>query len=286
MPRTPHVLAIQSHVVFGHAGNSAAEFPMRRVGVNVWPLNTVQFSNHTQYGHWTGQVLPPEQIPALVDGIAAIGELGNCDAVLSGYLGSAEQAPLIATAVSRAKANGRTPLYCLDTAFGDDGRVYARPGVADAMRDQLLPLADIVRGNAFEIGTLSGIEIIDVDTAIEAAQKLARPIVVVTSVPVEDELGTLLATRDRALLATTPRIAAPPHGAGDLFTALLFGHMVAGAAVDTALQSAVRSTYHILAKSDGAPEMALIAEQLALVEPPDLIGFALTNIDLRRRAHG
>src|SRR5262245_8456091 len=75
MPRTPHILTIQSHVVFGHAGNSAAEFPMRRVGVNVWPLNTVQFSNHTQYGHWTGEVLPPEQIPSLVDGIAAIGEL-------------------------------------------------------------------------------------------------------------------------------------------------------------------------------------------------------------------
>ena len=136
------------------------------------------------------------------------------------------------------------------------------------------------------LGMLSGIDIVDVDTAIAAAAALARPIVVVTSVPVEDELGTLLATRDRALLATTPRIAAPPHGAGDLFTALLFGHMVAGAAVDTALQSAVRSTYHILARSDGAPEMALIAEQKALVEPPDLIGFALTNIDLRRRAHG
>ena len=76
MPRTPHLLAIQSHVVFGHAGNAAAVFPMQRIGINVWPLNTVQFSNHTQYGRWTGQVLPPEQIPALLDGIAGIGELG------------------------------------------------------------------------------------------------------------------------------------------------------------------------------------------------------------------
>ncbi|MEX5669261.1 pyridoxal kinase, partial [Pseudomonas neuropathica] len=91
MKRTPHLLAIQSHVVFGHAGNSAAVFPMQRVGVNVWPLNTVQFSNHTQYGQWTGDVLAPHQIPELVEGIAAIGELGNCDAVLSGYLGSAAQ---------------------------------------------------------------------------------------------------------------------------------------------------------------------------------------------------
>lgn len=103
MPRTPHLLAIQSHVVFGHAGNAAAVFPMQRIGINVWPLNTVQFSNHTQYGRWTGQVLPPEQIPALVDGIAGIGELGNCDAVLSGYLGSAAQGQLRAGMAGQAQ---------------------------------------------------------------------------------------------------------------------------------------------------------------------------------------
>jgi len=220
------------------------------------------------------------------DALEAQGRLGEVDAVLSGYLGSAEQAPLIVSAVTRAKTSSKTPLYCLDPAFGDDGRIYARPGVMEAMRDLLLPLADIVRGNVFELSTLSGIEVADVDTAIEAARKLARPIVVATSVPVEDELGTLLVTRDQALLATTPRLAAPPHGAGDLFTALLFGHMVLGETVDAALQGAVRSTYHILKSSDGAPEMALIAEQAALDSPPEIAGFALTPIDLRRRAHG
>lgn len=87
-----NILSIQSHVVFGHAGNSASEFPMRRMGVNVWPLNTVQFSNHTQYPEkWTGCVMSAEHITDIVDGIAAIGKLSQCDAVLSGYLGSAEQ---------------------------------------------------------------------------------------------------------------------------------------------------------------------------------------------------
>jgi pyridoxal/pyridoxine/pyridoxamine kinase len=138
----------------------------------------------------------------------------------------------------------------------------------------------------FELSTLSGIDVADVDTAIEAAQKLSRPIVVVTSVPVDEDLGTLLVAGEQALLATTPRIAAPPHGAGDLLTSVLFGHMVAGVAVDAALQRAVLSTYRILAASDGAPEMALIAEQAALVEPPAVAGFALTPIELRRRAHG
>lgn len=86
-----NILAIQSHVVYGHAGNSAAEFPMRRLGANVWPLNTVQFSNHTQYGKWTGCVMPPSHLTEIVQGIAAIDKLHTCDAVLSGYLGSAEQ---------------------------------------------------------------------------------------------------------------------------------------------------------------------------------------------------
>lgn len=111
MKRTPHLLAIQSHVVFGHAGNSAAVFPMQRIGVNVWPLNTVQFSNHTQYGQWAGEVLAPAQIPALVEGISNIGELGHCDAVLSGYLGSAEQGRAILAGVERIKAVNPKALY-------------------------------------------------------------------------------------------------------------------------------------------------------------------------------
>ena len=116
MKRTPHLLAIQSHVVFGHAGNSAAVFPMQRIGVNVWPLNTVQFSNHTQYQQWTGEVLAPQQIPALIEGIAGIGELGQCDAVLSGYLGSAAQGR--GDPYRRGAHQGRQP----------SGTVPVRPG--------------------------------------------------------------------------------------------------------------------------------------------------------------
>ena len=99
-----NILAIQSHVVFGHAGNSAAEFPMRRLGANVWPLNTVQFSNHTQYGKWTGCVMPPSHLTEIVQGIADIDKLQTCDAVLSGYLGSAEQGEHILGIVRQVKA--------------------------------------------------------------------------------------------------------------------------------------------------------------------------------------
>ena len=118
-----NILAIQSHVVYGHAGNSAAEFPMRRLGANVWPLNTVQFSNHTQYGKWTGCVMPPSHLTEIVQGIAAIDKLHTCDAVLSGYLGSAEQGEHILGIVRQVKAANPQAKYCL---------LYTSPSPRDA----------------------------------------------------------------------------------------------------------------------------------------------------------
>lgn len=113
-----NILAIQSHVVFGHAGNSAAEFPMRRLGANVWPLNTVQFSNHTQYGKWTGCVMPPSHLTEIVQGIADIDKLQTCDAVLSGYLGSAEQGEHILGIVRQVKAANPEAKYFCDPVMG------------------------------------------------------------------------------------------------------------------------------------------------------------------------
>lgn len=113
------VLSIQSHVVYGAAGNSSAVFPMRRLGVEVWPLNTVQFSNHTQYGAWEGLPTPNEQISALVSGIEARGVLGKCDALLSGYLGSAEQGGHVLRAVERVKRANPRALFACDPVRAD-----------------------------------------------------------------------------------------------------------------------------------------------------------------------
>lgn len=124
-----NILAIQSHVVYGHAGNSAAEFPMRRLGANVWPLNTVQFSNHTQYGKWTGCVMPPSHLTEIVQGIAAIDKLHTCDAVLSGYLGSAEQGEHILGIVRQVKAANPQAKYFLRSGNGSSGkRLYRCTG--------------------------------------------------------------------------------------------------------------------------------------------------------------
>lgn len=281
-PRT--ILSIQSEVVTGHVGNAAARFALQRLGHEVWSVPTVLLSSHAGHKGFAGEAPSVALLAKLFGALETQGRLAQIDGVLSGYLGDAGQVPLLADAVRRAKAQAGTALYCLDPAFGDDGRIYAKPGVAEAIKDTLLPLADIVRANAFELATLTGRPVAAPDDAIEAARALGRPIVVATSVPAGADLATVLVAGGETLVATTPKIVAPPRGAGDLFTALLFGHMIAGQGVGEALQRAVLTAYHILAVSAGAPEMALIAEQAAIVAPPALPEL---RIDIPgSRAHG
>ena len=99
-----NLLSIQSHVAYGHVGNAAATFPLQRIGVEVWPVHTVQFSNHTGYGAWKGRCSRRAPIARVVEGIDARGVLGTCDGVLSGYMGSAEIGQTILDTVARVKA--------------------------------------------------------------------------------------------------------------------------------------------------------------------------------------
>src|SRR5215204_6358394 len=135
-----NILSIQSHVAYGHVGNASAVFPMQRLGVEVWPIHTVQFSNHTGYGAWTGRVFDAPMIEELVEGIAARGVLGVCDGVLSGYMGSADIGNAILSTVAKVRAANPGALYCCDPVIGD----------------QAIPAADIVTPNQFELDILSG----------------------------------------------------------------------------------------------------------------------------------
>ena len=142
---TLNILSIQSSVAYGHVGNSAAVFPLQRLGISVWPVNTVHFSNHTGYGDWRGPVLPAADIAAVIDGIERRGVLPDCDAVLSGYMGDASLGQVIVDAAARVKAANAGALYCCDPVMGDVGRgIYVRPGIPDFMRDPAVPAADIL----------------------------------------------------------------------------------------------------------------------------------------------
>ncbi|MCP1648332.1 pyridoxal kinase PdxY [Pseudomonas nitroreducens] len=279
MPRTPHVLAIQSHVVFGHAGNSAAEFPMRRVGVNVWPLNTVQFSNHTQYGHWTGQVLPPEQIPALVDGIAAIGELGNCDAVLSGYLGSAAQGRSILEVVRRIREVNPRAVYLCDPVMGhpEKGCIVA-PEVGEFLLHEAAAVADYLCPNQLELDSFCDRQ----PTSLEDCAAMARGLLVRGPKAIlvkhlnypgkpADTFEMLLVTLDETWHLRRPLLAFPrqPVGVGDLTSGLFLARLLLGDDLRSAFEFCAAAVHEVLLETQacGSYELELVRAQDRIAHP-------------------
>ena len=266
-----NVLSIQSDVAYGHVGNAAARFALQCLGHEVWALPSVLLSSHAGYPNVEGEAMPAALLTRLVGGLEANGWLSSCDAVISGYLGSADQADVVADAVRRVKRANEKAFYCLDPVFGDDGRAYAKQGVAQAMARMLLPLADIVAPNAFELSNLTGASVHNAADAVAAARRLGKNTVLATSIPQgADRLGTLVLHNGEAWIVSTPRLAQVPHGAGDLLAALFVGRLLIGHTAEGALELAVRSVFHILRKSEGESEMRLISEQRALAGPPEL----------------
>ena len=167
-----NILSIQSSVAYGHVGNSAAVFPLQRLGIEVWPVITVHFSNHTGYGAWRGPVLGPDDIAEVLTGIEERGVLPSCNAVLSGYMGDAGLGRLIVDAAAKVKALNPQALYCCDPVMGDVGRgFFVRPGIPDFMRQTAVPAADIITPNAFELAWLTDTPIASVPDASRAAAR-------------------------------------------------------------------------------------------------------------------
>ncbi|GAB3402634.1 MULTISPECIES: pyridoxal kinase PdxY [Erwinia] len=275
-----NILSIQSHTVFGHAGNSAAEFPMRRLGANVWPLNTVQFSNHTQYGHWTGSVMPASHLTDIARGIGDIDRLKTCNAVLSGYLGSAEQGEAILEIVRMVKAANPDAWYFCDPVMGhpEKGCIVA-PGVAEFHTHASLPASDIIAPNLLELEMLSGRQVADVAEAVAAARELiARgPKVVLIKHLARagyrsDRFEMLLVTVDEAWHIARPLIdfgVRQPVGVGDLTSGLLLVDLLHGLSLQQALEHVTAAVYEVMLKTHqmGEYELQLVAAQQAIAEP-------------------
>ena len=154
-----NILSIQSHVAYGHVGNSAAVFPLQRIGVEVWPIHTLQYSNHTGYDEWQGEVFHADLIRKLVGGIEQRGVLGECDGVLSGYMGSAEIGAAILEAVATVRKANPSAHYCCDPVIGDKGRgIFVAQGIPEFMKKMAVPVADIITPNHFELDFLCGRE--------------------------------------------------------------------------------------------------------------------------------
>jgi pyridoxine kinase len=270
------ILSIQSAVAYGHVGNSAAVFPLERLGHEVWPVDTVQFSNHTGYGAWRGRAWDAPTIAAVIRGIGERGAFARAAAVLSGYLGEVALGEVVLDAVGQVKAASPAALYCCDPVIGDDHTgVFVQPGLVAFFRDRALAAADIVTPNRFELALLAGATIATTADALAAAARLRAQgprYVLATSLagPTADEIAMLVASDDGAWLVATPRLPMVANGAGDLTAALFLARFLEARDPAAALGDAASAVHAVLEETmrRGAAELQIIAAQDALVAPP------------------
>ena len=282
----PNVLSIQSHVVYGAAGNSAAVFPMRRLGVNVWPLNTVQFSNHTQYGAWEGLPTANEQITLLVEGIGRLdgGErLKQCNAVLSGYLGTAEQGAHVLEVVEKVRKANPSALYLCDPVMGHPAKGCVVPqGVQDHHAQASASAADVLCPNVLELGVMTGSDPRTPAEVLAASRKLlekgARMVLVKhlahAGLSPDDSFEMLLVlggASGEAWHISTPLLPfdRPPVGVGDLTSAIFLANLLHGREPKQALEHTASSYFAVMqATSDMREyELQVVAAQDQIASP-------------------
>lgn len=272
------ILSVQSSVAYGYVGNSAATFPLQRLGHEVWPVMTVHFSNHTGYQGWRGPVFDPSAVSDVIDGIADLGVLGSVDAVLTGYQGSPGVAAVVLATVERIRALNPAVIYCCDPVMGDVGRgMFVLPPLPDLIRDRLVPVADILTPNAFELAFLTGVGLDDISSvagllaAVDTIAARGPATVLVTSVDragVQDaEIGMVAVDATGAFAVHTPRLPLSVNGAGDVTAALFLAHLHSG--IETALARVASSVFAIMDRTlqAGAREIRLIDAQQAIAQP-------------------
>jgi pyridoxine kinase len=268
------ILSVQSWVACGNVGNTAALFPLQRLGFETWSLNTVAFSNHTGYGKWRGAAVPASEIATLFEGIAELGVLSRCDAVLSGYLGDAEMGPVLLDIVARVKQANPRALFACDPVMGDFGPGwYVRAGVPEFFRDRAMVMADIMTPNRFELEWLTGNRVSSLAEASAAAATLRERgpgIVLVTSLEFAvGHVAALAVGPDGVWAVETPRLPIEATGCGDAVAALFLAWLLKGKPLPEALASTIAAIYGVIAATmhTDSGELALAAAQDELVSP-------------------
>ena len=263
------ILTIHSHVSCGHVGNSAAVYPLQRLGHEVWPVHTVLLSHHPGHGRWHGSKLKASNVETVLDGLDEHGILSRCDAVLTGYLSSSDIGEVVLKGWQKVRnANSKSLIAC-DPILGDkiEG-LYVTKNLVQFYLKKAIPQADLIFPNQFELELLTGMEVKNPPGAVKAARYLISKgpkIVVATSIPAGQKLATVLVTPNSAWQIKTPRLELIAKGAGDVFAALYLGNFLAqDIAPEEALSAAVNTTYRILknTETDNLPELALLSIQI------------------------
>ena len=273
----PSILSIQSSVAYGHAGNSAAVFPLMRMGVEVWPVLTVHFSNNTSYGAWRGPLLDPADVLEVVRGIDDRGVLTGCDGLLSGYLGNGATGDAVMAAADLARERNPEAIWCCDPVMGDVGRgFFVRDDVPPMFRDRIVPRVQVLTPNHFELDYLVGRPSRTLPEILAAVDEIRdrgpRTVLVTSMVSDETDPATveMLAVDDSgAHLVTTPRLEAYFTGSGDVTSALFLAHLLGTGSARQAVEHTAASMYGLLRHTTGLGrrELALVAAQAEFVSP-------------------
>ncbi|WP_404386757.1 pyridoxal kinase PdxY [Knoellia locipacati] len=271
------ILSIQSSVAYGHVGNSAAVFPLQRLGVEVWPVHTVHFSNHTGYGAWRGPLLPADDVREVITGIEERGAMPAIDAVLSGYQGGEEIGDVILDAVARVKAANPDAIYACDPVMGNaKSGCFVHPAIPVLLRERVVPQADLITPNQFELGYLTETEpesLEDTLASVEAARAMGPSTVLVTSVLRPDRpegtIEMLAVHGDGAWIVQTPQLPMKANGSGDVTAALFTAHLLESGDAGVALGRTVSSVFDLLKRTfdSGERELQLVQSQQEIAEP-------------------
>ncbi|CAH0192150.1 pyridoxal kinase PdxY [Microbacterium sp. Bi128] len=271
------VLSIQSAVAYGHVGNSAAVFPLQRIGVEVLPVYTVNFSNHTGYGAWRGPLISPADVADVITGIEERGVFGEIDVVLSGYQGGEGIADVIIDAVARVKKANPDAVYACDPVMGNaKSGCFVAPAIPELLRERVVPVADILTPNQFELGFLTGTEPGSIDSTLESADLVrARGprTVLVTSVERPDRepdtIEMMVVDDAGAWIVQTPLIPMKANGSGDVTAALFTAHYRRSGDAADALARTASSVFDLLSNTyeSGSRELRLVESQEAYAHP-------------------
>jgi pyridoxine kinase len=271
------VLSIQSAVAYGHVGNSAAVFPLQRIGVEVLPVYTVNFSNHTGYGAWRGPLIAPDDVRDVITGIEERGVLGEIDVVLSGYQGSEGIADVVIDAVARVKAANPAAIYACDPVMGNaTSGCFVAPAIPVLLRERVVPIADIITPNQFELGFLTGTEPDTIASTLDAADAVRatgpRTVLVTSVVRPDREPGTIemvVVADDGAWSVQTPMLGMKANGSGDVTAALFTAHLRRSGDAADALARTTSSVYALLENTHaaGSRELLLVESQETYAHP-------------------
>jgi pyridoxine kinase len=271
------ILSIQSAVAFGHVGNSAAVFPLQRIGVEVMPVYTVNFSNHTGYGAWRGPLIAPDDVRDVIIGIGERGAFPGVDAVLSGYQGGEGIADVILDAVARVKAANPDAVYACDPVMGNaKSGCFVAPAIPVLLRDRVVPAADIITPNQFELGFLTGTEplsLADTLASVDLIRATGPRVVLVTSVERPDRpegtIEMLAVTEEGAWIVQTPLLPMKANGSGDVTAALFTAHYVRTGDAADALERTTSSVFDLLERTvaSGERELQLVQSQEVYAHP-------------------